>query len=77
MLIGFIFNYPWRKVRNYFISLAKVGFKNCDIVMFVKGLSADTIKKIKSFGVIIYPIPDNPFFIKIFYVIGGKYMLIF
>ena len=64
LIIGFIFNYSWSRVRNYFISLAKVGFKNCDIVMFVKGLSRDTLEKIKSFGVIIYPIPDNPFFYK-------------
>ena len=62
LIIGYIFNYSWSKVRNYFISLAKVGFKNCDIVMFVKGMSEDTREKIKSFGVIIYPIPDNPFF---------------
>ena len=62
LIIGYIFNYSWSKVSNYFISLAKVGFKNCDIVMFVKGMSEDTLEKIKSFGVIIYPIPDNPFF---------------
>ena len=60
LIIGYVFNYHWEKVRNYFISLAKVGIKNCDIVIFVKGMSEETLEKIKSLGVIIYPIPDYP-----------------
>ena len=77
MLIGFIFNYSWSRVRNFFISLAKVGFKNCEIVMFVKGLSADTIKKLNHLGLLYTQYLIILFLIKILYAIGGKYMPIF
>ena len=63
LIFGIIYKYSWSEIRNYFISLAKAGFKNVDIVMFVKEISQDTIEKIRSFGVIIYPIVDNPFLI--------------
>ena len=59
LIVGYVFNYSWDTVRNYFISLVKAGFQNCDVVMFVKGMSEETLEKIKSCGVITYPIPEN------------------
>ena len=64
LIVGYIYGYSWDKVRNYFISLVKVGFKNVDVVMFVNEISQDTIEKIKSFGVIVYPVPENPYLSK-------------
>ena len=46
LLIGAIVNYSWNKVRNFFISLIKVGIKNCDFVMFVGNMPQKTIEKI-------------------------------
>ena len=64
LIVGYIYRYSWATVRNYFISLVKAGFKNVDVVMFVSKVSQDTIEKIKSYGVIIYPMPDNPYLSK-------------
>ena len=47
LIIGIIYKYSWSEVRNFFISLVKAGFKNVDVVMFVKEVSQDTIEKIK------------------------------
>ena len=59
LILGLVFDYPWSTLRNYFISLIKAGYQNCDIVMFVKGMSEETINKIKSCGVIIKNIPED------------------
>ena len=59
VILGYIYNYSWETMRNYFISLLKADIKNTDIVMFVKQIPEETLEKIKSFGVITYPIPDN------------------
>ena len=50
LLIGAIVNYSWNKVRNFFISLIKVGIKNCDFVMFVGNMPQTTIEKIRECG---------------------------
>ena len=54
LIIGLAFGYPWKKIRNFFMSLFEAKFQNCDYVMFVRGLTRNTLKKIKSFGVKIY-----------------------
>ena len=59
IIIGAIIKYPWEKIRNFFVSLSKVKFENCDFVMFVGKMSKETINKIISFGVTIYNIPDK------------------
>ena len=59
LIIGAITKYPWNKIRNFFVSLNKVEFENCDVVMFVGKMSNETIKKIESCGVTIYNIPDK------------------
>ena len=59
LVIGTIINYSWEKIKLYFISLLKAGFKNCDFVMFVGGISNETKSKIKSCGVNVYEIPKE------------------
>jgi hypothetical protein len=59
LVIGLAFNYSWETMRNYFISLIKAGFKNCDFVMFINGMSEETVNKIKSCGVITLDIPEG------------------
>ena len=54
LIVGAIYKYPWYKIRKYFVSLAKAGFENIDVVMFIKYLSEETIEKLKSYGVILF-----------------------
>ena len=56
LIIGLVIGYSWKKIRNFFISLFKAEFQNCECVMFVRGLSRNTLNKIKSFGVKTYQI---------------------
>ena len=46
VILGYIYNYSWEKMRNYFISLLKADIKNTDIVMFVKQIPEETLEKI-------------------------------
>lgn len=59
LIIGAIINYNWNIIQNYFISLKKAGFENCDIVMYVGKMDEETKEKLKSLGVILYDIPDE------------------
>ena len=59
LIIGTIINYNWNIIQNYFISLKKAGFENCDIVMYVGKMDEETKEKLKSLGVILYDIPDE------------------
>ena len=62
LVISLAFNYPWETIRNYFISLIKAGFKNCDFVFFIGEMSEETVNKLKSLGVITYDIPKGKLF---------------
>ena len=59
LIIGAITNYKWKDIAIYFKSFEKVGFENCDCVMFVRNMPKKTINKIKSFKVIIYKISNK------------------
>lgn len=56
VILGVIINYNWAKIAPFFISFKEARFKNCDCVMFVEGLSQNTINKIESFNVKIIKI---------------------
>lgn len=56
VILGVIINYNWKKIAPFFISFKEARFKNCDCVMFVEGLSQNTINKIESFNVKIIKI---------------------
>ena len=64
LVIGSIINYSWSKIELYFISLIKAGFHDCDFVLFVGGISNETVKKIESCGVITYKISKKIFRLK-------------
>ena len=64
LIIGSMINYSWSKLKLYFISLLKTKIKNCDFVVFVGGISNETIKKIESCGVTTYQIPKHIFKLK-------------
>ena len=59
LIIGAIINDNWKNISLFFKSYEKVGFENCDCVMFVTKISQDTFDKIKSCGVNIYKIPNK------------------
>ena len=59
LIIGSIINYSWNKIKLFFISLYKAQIKNCDFVLFVGGISNETIRKIEKCGVITYKIPKE------------------
>ena len=58
LLITSVINYGWEKMALLFKSFQKAQFENCDLVIFIHNISPFTISKLKSYGVIIYKIPD-------------------
>ena len=59
LIIGAITKYSWRRIAPFIASYTKSGFKNCDLIIFVYNISKSTITKMKSFGVIVYNIPEK------------------
>ena len=59
LLIGSFINYSWPTIRNYFISLIKAQFENCDIVIFVGRTTQNTKDKLKSYGIIVNDMPQE------------------
>ena len=58
LLIASVINYGWEKMALFFKSFQKAQFENCDLVIFIQNISPFSISKLKSYGVIIYKIPD-------------------
>jgi hypothetical protein len=59
LIIGAITNFNWQVVAPFFRSYQNAGFENCDCIMYVAKMSEETIEKIKSYGVIVYPILEK------------------
>jgi len=59
LIIGAIKQYNWTIIEPFFNSFIKVGFNNCECIMFVSDMSRYTINKIKSFGVTTLKTPDK------------------
>ena len=49
LIIGALSNYNWEIVEPFFVSFKRVGFENCDFVMFVNNIDIETKKKIRNF----------------------------
>ena len=60
LIIGTIINFGWDKMSTFFKSYIRAGFENCDIVMFISNISPKTVSKMKSYGIIVYNMPDLP-----------------
>jgi hypothetical protein len=58
LLIGVVSHYGWNTIAPFIKSFHSSGFKNCDFILYVDELSRITIKKIKSYGIIIKKVPD-------------------
>ena len=59
LIIGAVINYKWKKVAPFVKSYVMSNIKNCDCILFISKLSKYTIYKIKSFGIIVYNIPEK------------------
>ena len=59
LILGVIKNYSWETIKPFFISLIKANFKSCDYVLFVLGLSNETIENIQNYGVKTIEIPEK------------------
>ena len=59
LLIGAVRNYNWDIIEPFFKSFKQARFENCECVIFVEEMTTFTINKIKSYGVIVYEIPDK------------------
>ena len=59
LIIGVLTNYYWEDIASFIISYTESGFKNCDCIIFVYNVPQSTVTKIKSFGVIVYDIPEE------------------
>ena len=58
LIIGAVTNYKWKVIAPFIKSYAMSNIENCDCILFVYNMSQSTINKIKSFGVIVYNIPE-------------------
>lgn len=58
VILGIIQNYSLSRVLPFFNSIFYSNFTNCDIVMFVRYVSANLINYLKSIGVIVYQISN-------------------
>ena len=56
-ILGIIVKYSWKKILPFIKSVLQANFNNCDIIMFISGLSQSVINNLKSFGVKIYNLP--------------------
>lgn len=59
LIIGTITNYDWNTIAPFIASYVKSSFENCDLIIFVYNITKSTITKIKSFGVIVYEVPEK------------------
>jgi hypothetical protein len=59
LILGIIFDYSWEQIKYFFLSLTKVGYKNCDIVLYTGNTPQDITDKIKSFNINLLPIPEQ------------------
>ena len=58
VILGIIQHYSLYKIMPFFKSLSLANFKNCDIVIFVRNVSEETINYLKSNGVFVFKIPN-------------------
>ena len=59
VLLGIIVNYSWGKILPFIKSLNNAHLINSDIIMFISGLTKSVINNLKSFGIIVYNIPNR------------------
>lgn len=59
LIIGVLTNYRWEDIASFIISYSESGFEDCDCIIFVYKVPQSTVNKIKSFGVIVYDIPEE------------------
>ena len=59
LLIIAITNYDWEKIAVFFNSYVKAKFENTDFVAFVNNINKATIDRLKSYGAIIIPFPEE------------------
>ena len=59
LIIGTLTNFDWKTIEPFITSYVKSSFENCDLIIFVYNISQSTITQIKSFGVIIYDVPEK------------------
>ena len=59
LIIVAIINYDWDKIAVFFNSYVKAKFQNTDFVVYVDNVPEATINRLKSYGVIIIPFPEE------------------
>ena len=59
LIIGTFSNYNFKIIEPFFKSFKMANYENCDCIMFIDNVLPETINKVKYFGVITYPVPDN------------------
>lgn len=59
MILVAITNYNWHNLVIFFKSFLKTNFENTDFVVFSHNQDEKTIDKMKSYGAIIYPFPEE------------------
>lgn len=60
VLLSVVIEYSWEKIFPFVKSLINAKIQNCDFVMFIRKLSKSVINYLRSFGIVIYEIEENP-----------------
>ena len=59
VILGIIQNYSLSKIFPFFKSLLFANIKNCDVIIFIRNVSIDVIKYLKTIDVLIIKISDK------------------
>lgn len=59
LVIIVITNYDWNKISVFFTSYVKANFENTDFVAFVNAVPESTLNKLRSYGAITVPFPEE------------------
>ena len=58
LIFSVLIRFSWKKILPFVKSLIKANLQNCDTVIFVKEVKASIVNNLKSYGIIVYEIPD-------------------
>ena len=59
VLLSLVVKYSWEIIFPFIKSFVNSKIPNCDFILFVQNISKSVVNKLKSFGIIVYHIPNN------------------
>ena len=59
VILSMVVKYDWEKIAPFIISFYESNIIDCDLVLFISGVSQNVIDILKSYGIILYQIPNE------------------